>query len=299
MFLKLLRSFVLAILLPPLQFFTFVAKNTEAPTPAKRKALVMDLDGTFVRWQLFIYLIEVMHELGLLPEDRMTAAREATDAYRRRQIPWERACDTIVRAYQGDGMMRGITRDDFVRAAKTAVERYGEHVHVFTRELAAICTELGYVVIYISGSPTEIVGEFANRYRVEHFVGTEHPHQNGVYTGGEPRLHVYQKGETLQAFAERLNLDLAHSIAIGDTGHDAPALQLVRYPICIHPNGDLLAAAAAHGWPVVLEKKTVWILRILNERHLCRASLGSILPEEVAVLLKEKLRALNLYMWPN
>jgi phosphoserine phosphatase len=47
------------------------------------------------------------------------------------------------------------------------------------------------------------------------------------------------------------------SYAVGDSGGDSSMLARVEHPIAFNPNNDLQTEAMKHGWPIVLERKSI------------------------------------------
>jgi phosphoserine phosphatase len=149
--------------------------------------LFSDVDGTLMRWQLFYYLIAGMVEHGLFPRVVLTRASAALEAYRNREGSFRTFIDHALRAYQDEQRMKGIRVSDVCFVANEVMDLYHKQVHVFTRELLHVAKEHGFKTAFISGSPTEAVECLAMRYDVDVCIGTDHPHENGFYTGGQPK----------------------------------------------------------------------------------------------------------------
>ena len=129
----------------------------------------------------------------------------------------------------------------------------------------------------------EAVEAFARFYDVDLWLGTEHPKLDGFFVGRASKVWAEDKGAAVQKLKSRCSIDLARSIAIGDTGIDAAMLACVRYPICFNPDTHLLQRARMSGWPIVFERKDViCVFKPDADRHFVEVQLPDILPKELA-----------------
>ncbi len=261
----------------------------------KTPFVISDVDGTFIRWQLFHRLAEGMVEYGLQPKVVLARIQEALEGYRNREAPFKKFADIAVEAYQGGGRMRDIRVDDVEIVAREIIKKEGKHVHDFTRELLAAGKASGYGTAFISGSPVQVVHQLALHYKVDAWLGTEHPHENGVFTGGEQREWVMDKRSAVLHLEKIHGIDLMRSVAIGDSESDIPMLEMVAYPLVFNPNEGLYRAAQKKRWPVVLEKKLVYVERFLNGSDTRgNTVLNDILPAQIADGLSARLSALGI-----
>ncbi len=258
-------------------------------------AAFFDIDGTWHRRQLFFYWIRVAVEMGILPKVVLSYAEDALHNYEKRNVPWGVFVERQVKAYQGDGRLKGIRVQDAQEVARVAIERYGQKTHVFTRSLNLAAKQAGFRTVAISGSLTEIVEVFCRQNNIDHWLGTKHPTEDGRYTGEPPEDWTGQKDQAVHLLADRHALDVSRSLAIGDSGSDIKMLELVRYPLCMNPNGPLLAEARQRHWPIIFEKKDVMALFLPNSHgRLVEIGLSEMLPITVAGLLKEAIPQLSL-----
>ncbi|MBU1032910.1 MAG: HAD-IB family hydrolase [Patescibacteria group bacterium] len=259
----------------------------------KKGAVFFDIDGTWLRWQLFDEWIRLAIEFGILPRIVHEFAVKERQRYLTRQGSFSDFVKILVKSYQQDGRLKGVRISDAKLVAERAMEQRGDHVHVFTRELASAAKDVGMPCAVISGSFQEAVEVFAKANGIEIFYGTEHPHENGFFTGGEPLVWATQKDEAVKQIALEHDIDLKASVAIGDSVSDAKMCELVGYPICFNPERALLLIARAERWPVVLEKKDIRLIfkgdsnGLLQERPL-----SNVLPQELANSLDLRLSML-------
>lgn len=241
-------------------------------------AVFFDLDGTWYRWQLFYEWIVMAVREGLLPPIVLSRPQDSYKAYLDREGTFDEFVRETVRAYQDDGRLRGLRVEDARFVARKVVAAYGKRVHVFTRDLAAAAAEEGMLRVAISGSIHEIVEAFAAANDVPIFFGTEHPKEEGVFTGGNPHEWCREKGNVVRRVAAEHDIDLGRSVAIGDSPSDAQMLELVGFPICFNPTSDLLAIAKENEWPVVFEKKDVRMVFTTRNGRLEEGGLDDALP---------------------
>lgn len=252
-----------------------------------KPCVFFDIDGTWLRWQLFDEWIQKCVEFGILPKIVLAMAEKKRKAYKLREAPFTDFMNALVNAYCGDGRLAGMRVSDASFAAAAVMEEKGRMVHVFTDKLAKAAKECGKERAIISGSPREAVAAFAEYFGILLFLGTEHPHENGVFTGDKPYVWADQKGEAIKKLAAEHKLDLAQSVGIGDSATDADMLKLMQYPICFNPEQRLLAEARNSRWPVVWEKKDVFtIYRSDAEGKLHEVSISDILPQDLAAALQ-------------
>lgn len=261
-----------------------------------KRCLVVDVDGTKYRWQLFHDWIAGMVQYGFLPKFVLARAEEELQAYRDRQGSFKDFLDVQLEAYQGHERLKGIRVRDAQWVAKQVIAEKGRRVHVFVRELMEHARDLGFMIAFISGSPLEVVEALAAEDDVDIVFGTEHPREDGYYTGGDPKVWAMAKHEALDIIVKEYGADLSLSIAIGDSEGDIPVLERVAYPICFNPNETLYRAARASSnrWPVVIERKLVYVENWSKRKMRKEAFLKEMLPEELGVALEARLRNLHL-----
>ncbi|MBU0540216.1 MAG: HAD-IB family hydrolase [Patescibacteria group bacterium] len=252
-----------------------------------KPCVFFDIDGTWLRWQLFDEWIQKCVELGILPAIVLAMAEKERRAYKLREAPFVDFMNALVDAYCGDRRLAGMRVSDARFAAKAVMEEKGRMVHVFTSRLARAAEDCGKERVIISGSPREAVAAFAEYFGIKLFLGTEHSYEKGVFTGKEHLVWANQKGKAIKKLAAENELDLSRSVGIGDSASDAEMLKLMQYPICFNPEQGLLAQARASRWPVVWEKKDVFTFyRSDAEGKLHEVSISDILPQDLAKALQ-------------
>lgn len=259
--------------------------------PVKKAAVFFDLDGTWLRWQLFDEWVRKAVELGVLPLAVRQLAEEKRQAYLARRGSFADFAQAQVQAYQSQSRLRGVRVSDAEFAAQEVLREMGHRVHLFTQKLALAAKAAHMERIIISGSIREAVQAFARANDVSIYFGTEEPQVDGFYTGGQHIAWTDRKDEAVKNVAAEHKIDLGVSVAIGDTLSDAKMLELVGYPICFNPSLELLGEARARHWPVVWEKKDAIVCfqtdpasDLLRERDVV-----SILPQPLDIALTIRL----------
>ena len=151
----------------------------------------------------------------------------------------------------------GCKEADIKRVAKKVMELNSQRVYIFSKGLIEeLRTE--YHLLVISGSPIEIVGEYAREFEFDDFFGSIYKKdKNGFYTGEEEFFPAKDKGTIVRDFAQKKNISLKDSVGVGDTESDAKFLELVDRPIAFNPNKGLKAIAEFEDWEIMVERKDV------------------------------------------
>jgi phosphoserine phosphatase len=266
-----------------------MAPKGSISSPALAPAAGFDLDGSWLRDQGFYLLIRKMVQLGIMPEVVIICAQEAYTKWKNREGSFTEFIDKQVAAYQDNKRMLGIRASDVEIAAREVVKESGKLVHAFTESLSLAAQAADRTRFILSGSPIELVNNFALDKRINLRLGTEHPQKDGFYTGGAPRTCVNDKWRALKTLARGYRLDLDDTVYIGDSLGDVSVLEIVSHPICINPECRLTQLAAERGWPVVVEKKDM--LHMYRERFgkMKRLRLHEFLPGDLVEPMREYL----------
>ena len=258
-----------------------------------------DIDGTLFRWQLILCVLDRLatdypHIAGLLKETTSSLV-----GYKNRQVPFEDFTQAYVEHFWHQENYVGIRVEDVVRVAKAIAQQEGDRVYVITRELLRTAKELGWATLAISGSPQEAVEEFLRPFEVDGVIAVTHPvDSDGRYAPGTINHPVHDKGAALQRFLDQHpeEIDLAQSVAIGDSLADASMLKRVGWPICFNPNHALNQMARQHGWPILIELRNIHFA--MKHRPPSSSgdamSLGEILPKAMGDGIQERLKGLGI-----
>lgn len=267
-----------------------------------KKAAVFDLDGTLRRWNHFHRMLQACVEWNLLPSVILIEPNKRLKAYKNR-IPgatFRLFTDSLIEAVSVGNRFRGVRVDDMTRVCEHLAEQSDMETHVFCEELNRIAIGEGYTPIILTGSPTVAVKPFARQRGIDLCFGTEFVTDTAgkFYTGDIMDTVVQHKGEFLRKLAAKYNLDLAHSVAIGDSEGDISMLGEVGFPIAFNPNLELMESCREHRTPCVVEKKIVHSYAWSERGGLAKASetsLSDILPFDIAEPLMLRLRELGMH----
>lgn len=115
----------------------------------------------------------------------------------------------------------------------------------------------GHLVALVSGTFAPFLETIARQIDVDHAIGTPLEVLDGRYTGRivPPLCQHEGKPRRVQAYLadQGLEVDWSASFAYADRDTDVPLLTLVRHPVAVYPDQELLAHARAQGWPVIGE----------------------------------------------
>jgi len=145
--------------------------------------------------------------------------------------------------------LEGVRQSDVRKALLTYMSK-PELAYVFSSGLIQLFKERGYATVAISGSPTEMVQAFTEGLGVDETIGTLFEvDADGKYTGRALEnctVHDVKLKKTEEWLA-RNRLDPAACAGCGDSDQDA-FLELVGYPVAIHPSPELEKKAKKNGW---------------------------------------------------
>ena len=116
---------------------------------------------------------------------------------------------------------------------------------------------------------------------------------NGIYTGEYDDYVTKNKAQALSAFAVKHDVDLSGSIALGDSVQDSDMLNLVGYPIAIHPTIELYRFCAMNRIPIIHEKRALIYIDTWERdtKRRVEADFEDIFPSPVSEILKTRLRS--------
>lgn len=229
----------------------------------KRGAAFFDIDGTFFRRQLSFHWMEELVAARYLQGNVLDKVKYAKTAWEQREQPFHHHDRLMVGILISQ--IKNIPQSSSVAVGKIAAGKHGQHIHLFPREVSGAFRDIGLPTFAISGSPGDIVRPFAQRLGMQGIRATEFVvGEDGRYTGQvrEDWLSRENKGDAVQSLAEEHGVDLAESVAVGDTKTDIKMLEKVGYPICYNPNREMMRLVRERRWPVVIERKDVWFALI-------------------------------------
>ncbi len=220
------------------------------------KLAIFDIDGTIFRSSLVLELVRELVAMNIFPK---VAGLEFEKDYQRwldRKGSYEtyimRVVDVEMR------YLNGKTVVDLQKAVKHVLDAQKDRVYRFTRDLITKLKRQGYYMMTISGSPQDIVRPFAQYLGFQTSFGVVLAQERGHYLGHlEKSDSIRNKDVVLQRYLSEtsLHVNLADSVAVGDTEGDISIMEMVGRPIAFNPNRRLLEHARRRGWRIVVERK--------------------------------------------
>lgn len=225
-------------------------------TGGMQKFAVFDIDGTLIRWQLYHAVVDRMAHDGLLGKDAPRQLHEARMKWKQREHAESFREYELVLISMYESALPQLSATDFDAAVNEVIDEYKAQIYTYTRDLVAQLKQDGYMLLAISGSHNELIEKIAEVYGFDAWQGTDYVRKNGAFTG-EAHIASLDKRTHLQKMIEQHGLSLEDSYAVGDSGSDAPMLEMVTNPIAFNPDQKLYHLARKHGWKIVIERKNV------------------------------------------
>lgn len=221
-----------------------------------RKFAVFDIDGTLFRSGLYREVAYEMMKMGLLPNEVLeeTTIKNREWRHRIHGNAFEEFDMLVVDRIHSN--LPNIKIADYEKAAQVVIKKRAENIYVYTRNLLKELKEQGYFLIAISGSQTELVEPFAQKYGFDDWVGQRWERGEEYFTGNITRTHT-DKDIILSGLIGHHNLTLKGSVAVGDSNGDTGMLKMVEHPIAFNPTHELYEHAVEHSWMIVIERKNM------------------------------------------
>lgn len=221
----------------------------------KDKLAIFDIDGTIFRKNLHFELLNELAYRGIFEKEVRRELVRAYGDWLDNEGTYEAYRDRLVELYEQN--IKGCDQKDILIAAKNVASFNAKRVYIYARDLIEKLKE-DHVMLVISGSPIEIVAEYAEYFGFDaHYGSVYEIDENKKYTGRASFEPTRDKGAVVKQFVAENNISLEGSFGIGDTESDAKFLELVDEPIAFNPNLNLRGIAQEKGWKIRVEKKDV------------------------------------------
>lgn len=221
----------------------------------KNKLAIFDIDGTIFRKNLHFELLEQLVYAGIFKKEVRDELVRLYGHWLNHEGTYDAYRDKLVKLYEMH--IKGCSQKDIVIFAQRVARFNAKRTYIFATKLVEELKN-DHVMLIISGSPVEIVREFAKIFKFDAYYGSVYEiDQSGVYSGRAIFEPTINKGAVVKQFVAENNLTLKDSIGIGDTESDASFLDLVDRPIAFNPNINLKQIAEKKKWKIVVEKKDV------------------------------------------
>jgi HAD superfamily hydrolase (TIGR01490 family) len=215
-----------------------------------------DIDGTFIRWQLFHAIVHSLGKHGLLPAESHDRIRAARMEWKQRttNTGFAKYENVLVNEYLA--VLKNMGAGEYEAIVEDVFNEYKDQTFTFTRDLAKKLKAEGYVLLAISGSHHEIIQKLAQYHGFDYAVGATLEQLNGRFSG-KIDTPIFDKAKILKKLIDEHGLTTAGSYAVGDSASDAPMLEMASHPIAFNPDKKFFDIASEKKWKIVVERKNM------------------------------------------
>lgn len=200
-----------------------------------------DIDGTIFRNSLMIEHFKKLVTFEII--DEVIWHSKVKGPYReweKRYGNFEEYLEILAEVYLDE--LKGVDKQIVEFIAANVIERNGDMVYKYSRNMIKWHQEQGHKVFFISGSPDFLVKEMSEKYKADEYRGTTYCiDENNKFTGEIVRMwDSVSKERALSELIEKYDINLEESYAYGDTTGDLSMLKMMGNPVAINPNLELL-----------------------------------------------------------
>ncbi len=207
----------------------------------KNIAAFFDIDGTLFRNSLMIQHFKKLIKYEVIdPSLWYNKIKDVYKEWEKRYGDFEHYLEVLSEVYIQE--LKGVNKSYIEFIASQVINVNGDMVYKYSRDKIQWHKEQGHKVFFISGSPDFLVSKMAEKYEVTEYRGTAYlVDEKNNFTGEIVKMWDSEnKQKTLDEFVEKYDVDLENSYAYGDTTGDLSMLRMVKNPIAINPNKELL-----------------------------------------------------------
>jgi HAD superfamily hydrolase (TIGR01490 family) len=221
----------------------------------KQKIAIFDIDGTIFRRNLHFELLDELAHNGIFDMEVRNELVRVYGHWLNNEGTYEAYRNRLVDLYAFN--IKGCNQEEIIDAAKKVAHFHAKRIYIYAKKLLEILKN-DYILVAISGSPIEIVKEYARLFKFDAYFGSVYEiDKNKIYTGRTIFEPTHDKGAVVKQYVAENDIALKNSFGIGDTESDASFLELVDNPVAFNPNKNLKNIAEKQGWKIVVEKKDV------------------------------------------
>jgi HAD superfamily phosphoserine phosphatase-like hydrolase len=221
----------------------------------KKKLAVFDIDGTIFRKNLGFELLNELSWMKIFPKAVRDELISLYGHWLDNEGTYEAYRIKLVELYEKN--IQGKRQEDIIKAAKIVVEFNAKRTYIFAKKLIEEMRH-DHLLLVISGSPIEIVKEYAEIFKFDAYFGSIYEiDENKIYTGKTIFEPTRDKGAVVKKFIAENSISLLNSFGMGDTKSDASFLKLVDFPVAFNPDSNLRQIAGKNSWKIMVEKKDV------------------------------------------
>lgn len=221
----------------------------------KNKIAIFDIDGTIFRKNLAFELINELAWMKIFPKNVREELVNLYGHWLDHEGTYEAYRIKLVELYEKS--IYGKNQDDIIKASKIVAQFNAKRTYIYAKKIIEKMRR-HFVILVISGSPVEIVKEYADIFKFDAYFGSVYEiDKNKVYTGKTIFEPTHDKGAVIKQFVAENNISLEGSFGMGDTQSDASFLELVDEPVAFNPDSNLRRIAEEKKWKIIVEKKDV------------------------------------------
>ena len=218
--------------------------------------LFLDIDGTFFRWSLFLYMVDRLIKVGVFNETTKKHFVKEEKLWRERKGGYDEYLYKVIDIFES--RIVGVNVQDFELLAQEMVDEYKDQVYRYTRDLIKQKIKEDWYIVAISCSPAEAVKPFAKAWGIHEAFASEIGKINGQYTGMRNIPTDKSKyAKKIMARPEFADVPLENIWGIGDSEGDINLLEIVGKSICFNPTLALYQEAKKRDWKIIVERKNV------------------------------------------
>ncbi len=204
-------------------------------------AAFFDIDGTLFRNSLMIQHFKKLIKYEVIDESVWhTKIKRTYREWQRRHGDFEDYLEELADVYV-EGL-KGVNKNHIDFIASQVINLNGDKVYKYSRSRIKWHKKQNHKIFFVSGSPDFLVSKMAEKYGVKLFRASEYiVDSNNNFTGEIKKMWDSEnKQKVINEFVEKYNVDLSKSYSYGDTQGDISMLKIVKNPIAINPNKELL-----------------------------------------------------------
>jgi HAD superfamily hydrolase (TIGR01490 family) len=218
------------------------------------KFAVFDIDGTIVKESLGKDLVIWLNKKGMFPNEVLNEIYETKKRYKKKQVTYAEHQKEIMSAWVKG--FKGMKKTELEKLSK----KFGENYSNFfsgSLELVKFFRKKGFYCVVVSGAFEEAIQAIQPKFKFDLIVGTEFESRKGKFTGRiqEKMWHKKVKKRLLKKVIKEKKLDLKNSFCFGDSEQDSHMLELVEFPVALHPNKELNKIAVKNNWKIFFDSK--------------------------------------------
>jgi len=221
----------------------------------KKKLAIFDIDGTIFRKNLAFELLNELVWMKIFDKSVRDELVGLYGSWLDNEGTYEAYRDKLVALYEKN--IKGHNQEEIIEASRQVAVFNAKRTYIFAKDIIEKFKD-DHIMLAISGSPIEIVKEYAKMFPFDAYFGSVYEiDKHKVYTGRTIFEPTKDKGAVVKQFVAENDISLVDSFGMGDTESDVKFLELVDNPVAFNPNTNLRMIAEKNKWNIVVEKKDV------------------------------------------